>query len=96
MTIINGPVYEQIYNYFYEMTGSSTNSAALSNAVLEMTSNSGTDPLTVLQQLNEATSSNQLKQILISIFNSGLPSVANIGFSKSNIQNPWVSRQILP
>jgi hypothetical protein len=96
MTISSGPVYEEIYNYFYNMTGSSAGAASLATALVAMTSESGANPLAVLQQLNQATSTNQIKQILIAVFNAGLPSMANLGFAKSSTQNPWVSRNILP
>ena len=90
---VSSSVYDQIYNYFYNMTGSSSDAKVLTNSLISM---SGTDPLTIIQQLNTATNVNQMKQILLAVFNSNISPVANLGFSKPKVQNPLVQRNILP
>jgi hypothetical protein len=92
---VSDAVWGQVYGYFYTLTNSSDAAGALAQSVIALTYNNNLEPLTVLQQFQAAPNSTNIKELLISFFNSAKGSTSKLGYKRNNATAPLVSRNII-
>jgi len=93
---ISDAVWEQVYSYFLTLTNDSASASALAQAVIALTYNNSLDPLTVIAQFRAAPNASNVKQLLISFFNSAKGATSKLGYTRNNAIPPSVSRNIIP
>jgi hypothetical protein len=89
-------VWGQVYGYFLTLTKSADAANALAQSVISLTYNNNLNPLEVIQQFQTAPNSNNVKQLLISFFNSSKGATSKLGYKNNTSVSPNVARNLLP
>jgi len=89
-------VWGQVYGYFFTLTKNADAANSLAQSVIALTHNNNLNPLSVIQQFQSAPNSNNVKQLLISFFNSAKGATSKLGYKNNNLVNPNVIRNLLP
>lgn len=92
---INPDVYNQIFSFFSSKTASKAAAEQLTQSVMILTYNNKLDPLHVIRDFNKATSQSELKNLMVTFFNSFRGPTSKIGYSNDIVVNQWVQRNIL-
>jgi hypothetical protein len=93
---MNQDVYNQVYSFFVSKTTSASAAQQLTQTVMILTYNNKLDPLQVIADFSKAASTSELKNLLITFFNSLRGPTSKIGFGNQPSTNQWVQRNILP
>jgi hypothetical protein len=88
-------IYGQVYGYFYTLTNSADTASALSQAIITLTYNNKLDPLAVIKEFQAAPNSSNVKQLLISFFNSAKGATSKLGYNKNNTTPVFIARNIV-
>jgi hypothetical protein len=92
---VSDNVWGQIYGYFIGLTNNSESANALSQAVVAICYNNGLDPLTLLKEFQANPAQNNVKNLLISFFNSTKGSTSKLGFKNNLTTNKYIERNLL-
>jgi hypothetical protein len=93
---VSDAVWGQVYGYFLTVTNDAASASALAQAIIALTYNNNLNPLTVISQFQAAPNSSNVKQLLISFFNSAKGPTSKLGYTRNNTVSPNVSRNIIP
>jgi len=93
---ISDAVWQQVYGYFYTLTQDVEAASALAQNVIALTYNNKLNPLDLIQKFQANPSSNNIKTLLISFFNSVKGPTSKLGYNKNTATAPLVARNILP
>ena len=91
----NPAVWEQVYGYFLTLTKDSDAANALAQSIIALTYNNNLNPLSVIQQFQSSPNSNNVKQLLISFFNSAKGATSKLGYKKNNSVPSNIARNII-
>jgi hypothetical protein len=92
----NQAVYDQVYGYFYDQTGSADAANTLTQTLITMTNNNRLNPLDVVKDLAKAPDASQLKRLLITFFNASRLPTSKVGYNVNRSVNQWVVRNLSP
>ena len=92
---VSDALWGQVYGYFYTLTNSADAANALAQSVITLTYNNNLDPLAVLSQFQAAPNNTNIKQLLISFFNSAKGSTSKLGYKRNNTTAPTVAKNII-
>lgn len=92
---VSDAVWGQVYGYFFTLTKNSDAASALAQSVITLTYNNNLNPLDLIQQFQANPNSNNIKNLLVSFFNSAKGATSKLGYKKNNSIPPSVARNIL-
>jgi hypothetical protein len=92
---ISGQQYDAVYAFFLSRTNNNKDAArSLASSLLEITYETGIDPLSVLDDFKKYNQNESFRTALIALFNSSRRNTSKIGFTTSPSPAPLVSRNI--
>ena len=92
---VSSAVWGQVYGYFFSLTGDADAANSLAQAVISLTHNNKLDPIATLQEFQKDATSSNVKNLLISFFNSSKGPTSKIGYKNNNSIAPNVARNLL-
>ena len=92
---VSDAIWGQVYGYFYDLTKNAETASVLAQSIITLTYNNNLEPLAVLQQFQSAPNSNNIKNLLISFFNSAKGPTSKLGYKNINATPVNVARNII-
>lgn len=92
---VSDAVWQQVYGYFYNITNDVNAAAALAQNVITLTYNNNLNPLDLIKNFQSNPNQNNVKNLLISFFNSVKGPTSKLGFNKNTTVSASVSRTII-
>lgn len=92
---VSGQQYDAVVAFFLGKTnGERVAAESLATSLLEITHQRGIDPMKLLDQFRQYSTNESFKNALLALFNSSRDNTSRIGYSKTAVSNPLVSRNI--
>lgn len=92
---VSGPQYDAVYTFFLSRTNNNKDAAkSLTSSLLEITYQTGINPMTVLEDFKKYRQNENFKTALIGLFNSNRRNTSKIGFSSPLLPSPQVYRNL--